>query len=631
MKFGRTTIAVALLLAGLVLVNYLAASLPVRFDATAEHIYTLSGGTKSLLGKIGEPVTLDLYFSKGMDGLPVAYKNYAERVREMLRQYVRASHGRLTLNVIDPEPDTPEEEKATAAGLEPQRMETGGDPFYFGLVATQADQQKAIGALNPEREQFLEYDVSELIYRVQLVDKKRLGLITSLPLQGAPANPMTGQPDQEGQYVITEWQDTFDLVPVDAAATELPAHLDALAVVHPENLTPRLQFAIDQFLLRGGPVFLAVDPASQYFKRQGGQMAMMGGTPPNLSSDLPVLLGGWGIAYDPQKIVGDNDEATQVQLQNDTVARYPVWLTLEHDNFNAQSPPTAQLNSMLFVESGSVALAPGAGLTFTPLVTTSRGAGELDAMAMQMEQPEDIAGHLTPSGPKVIAALVTGRFRSAFPDGPPKAEKPADLSAVASAKADAAQGGTKAAPTLKASSTTSTLLIVADTDWLFDDYSIRKLNFLGTAAAEPLNDNQAFAANALEFLAGSQDLISIRGKGDSVRPFVVVQKMETAANEKYQEKLTALESQLSDVQAKLSELEGKKADGGRLLASPEAAKAIEDFQKQQAALSAERRTLRHALREGIDHLENRLLALNLLATPLLVCAFGVWFYRSRKK
>ncbi len=423
MKFGKKTAAVALLVVCLVLVNYLASSLPVRLDATAERIYTLSAGTKSLLGKVREPMTLDLYFSKGANGLPVAYKNYAERVREMLRQYVRASGGNIALNVIDPEPDTPEEEKATAAGLEPQRMESGDDPFYFGLVATQADQQRAIAALNPEREQFLEYDLSELIYRIQATDKKKLGLITSLPLQGAPGNPMTGQADQDGQYVITEWQDTFDIVSVDAAATDLPANLDALAIVHPENLTPLLQFAIDQFLLRGRPVFLAVDPSSQYFKRQGGQMAMMGGPPPNVSSDLPVLLGGWGVAYDPQKIIGDNEEATQVQLQNDTTARYPVWLTLLHDDFNAKSPPTAQLSSMLFVEAGSVALKPGTNLTFTPLVETSAKSGELDSMMLQMEQPEDVARQIKPSGRKVIAALVTGKFKTAFPDGGPKGRK----------------------------------------------------------------------------------------------------------------------------------------------------------------------------------------------------------------
>ena len=618
MKFGKKTLAIALLLVGLVLVNYLASSLPVRFDATREGIYTLSPGTKAMLAKISEPISLDFYFSKDAAGLPVAYKNYADRVREMLRQYVRASRGKVTLNLIDPEPDSAAEEKATAGGLQPQRVETGGDPFYLGLVATQADQQKAVGALTPDREQFLEFDVSELIYSIQQTDKKKLGLLTSLPLQGAPANPMMGQGGQEGQYVINEWQDTFDIVTVDPAATELPAGLDALAVIHPENLSPRLQFAIDQFLLGGHPVFLAVDPSSQFFKQQGGQMAMLNGPSPNVSSDLPVLLGGWGISYDPHQIVGNNEESTQVRLPNQSIARYPVWLSLTHDDFNAKALPTAQLNSMLFIEPGSVGLKAGTDLTFTPLVETSAAAGELDAAAIQMAQPEDIARQLKPSGKKTIAALITGKFKSAFPAGAPKDEKAPKAAAAASSH-------------LTSSAATSTLLIVADTDWLFDDYSIRKFSILGTTAAEPLNDNLSFAANSLDFLSGSQDLISIRGKGNSLRPFTVVARMEAKANDKYEAKLTALEAQLNDVQAKLGDLQGKKNEGNRLVASPEVTKAIEDFQKQQATLRGERRAIRRVLREDIDSLENRLLIFNLIASPLLVCLFGVWFYRSRQK
>jgi len=171
---------------------------------------------------------------------------------------------------------------------------------------------------------------------------------------------------------------------------------------------------------------------------------------------------------------------------------------------------------------------------------------------------------------------------------------------------------------------------VADTDWLFDDYSVRKFNFMGQVAAEPFNDNLSFAANSLDFLAGSRDLISIRGKGNSVRPFTVVKKMEADAAEKYKEKLSALEARINEVQEKLSELQGKKNEGGKLLASPEATRAIEDFQKQAATLRGERREIRRTLREGIDALENRLLVINLLGTPLLVCAFGLWYHRRRK-
>jgi ABC-type uncharacterized transport system involved in gliding motility auxiliary subunit len=619
MSSTSKTVAIALLLVGLVLVNYLASVIPYRYDATAENIYTLSPGTKALLAKISEPTTLDLYFSSEASGQFVEYKNYAERVQEMLRQYARASGGKITLNVIDPEPDTPEEEKATAAGIEPQTIPNGGQ-FYFGLVATQADQQKVIGALNPEREQFLEYDVSELIYGVGQVDKKKLGLITSLPLQGTPGMPMMGQQGTEGQYVVSEWEDTYQIVPVDATATELPAGLDVLAVVHPENLTPKLQFAIDQFLLAGKPVFLAVDPSSAYFKHQGGQDAMMGGPQPNVSSDLPQLLGGWGISFDPQMVVGDPENAREVVLPDHSTMHYPVWLDLTEGSFNATALPTAQLGSALFIEAGSVAARPGASITFTPLIQTSEKAGTISAAALQFAQPEDVARQITPSGKKTIAALVTGKFKTAFPDGPPDA-----------APADAKAAKAPAADFLRESKTSSLLIVVADTDWLFDDYSIHKYDFMGQAAAEPFNDNLAFAANSLDFLAGSRDLISIRGKGNSVRTFTVVKQMESDAEEKYKEKLTALEARINEVQAKLADLQGKKGDdGGKLLASPEATRAIEDFQKQESAMRSERRQIRLALRQGIDSLENRLLLVNLLATPLLVCAFGLWFYRKRR-
>jgi ABC-type uncharacterized transport system involved in gliding motility auxiliary subunit len=623
MKSGSKVIAIVLLFAGLVLVNYLATSFPLRYDATAEKIYTLSPGTKALLSKVGEPTTLDLYYSSNASGQFVEYKNYADRVQEMLRQYVRASHGMVRLNVIDPEPDTPEEEKATAAGIEPQTI-PGGTQFYFGLVATQADLQKVIPALTPQREQFLEYDVSELIYGVGQSDKKKLGLITSIPLQGSPGMPMMGQQGTEGQYVVSEWEETYQIIPVEASASELPKDLDVLAIVHPEGLTPKLQFAIDQFLLGGKPVFLAVDPSSLYFKRQGGQAAMMGGPQPNVSSDLP-LLGGWGIAFDPNMVVGDLTNAETVELHDQSHLRYPVWIDLTADNFNSKALPTAQLETALFIEPGSVKLKPGSDLTFTPLIETSDQAGEIPAAALQFAQPEEVAKQIKASGKRTIAALVTGKFKTAFPDGAPKDAEAADSK-------DAKSPPKPPTPEfLKESKSSSILIVVADTDWLFDDYCVQKGEFMGQTVAKPFNDNLAFAGNSLDFLSGSRDLISIRGKGNSVRPFTVVKKMEADAAEKYKEKLTALEARINEVQGKLAELQGKTAEGGKLLASPEATRTIEDFQKQAAAMRAERRGIRLALREGIDSLENRLLLINLLTTPLLVVAFGFWFYSRRRR
>lgn len=627
MKSGSKLVVIVLLFVALVLVNFLASRLPFRGDATAENIYTLSPGTRSIVSKIEEDVVLDFYFSKSVQGLPITYKNYAARVEEMLRQYVRASGGKLKLNVIDPRPDTPEEEKATAAGLQPQQLPSG-EAVHFGLVATQADQQKTITSFNPQRESFLEYDLSQLVASVQTVTRKKLGLITSLPLQ-APAMDMMMMMQQRqrptGQMVADEWGRTFELVPIEASATELPGDLDVLAVIHPQGLSNKLQFAIDQFLLGGKPVFLAVDPASQHFKRQGGQAAMFGGAQPNVSSDLPTLLKAYGITYNPQNVAGDLASATQVQT-NAGIVRYPVWLTLAQESLSRQAMPVAQLKSTLFVESGSLAIEAG-GRTVTPLIETSASGGDVPAFSLQFAQPEEVSRQLVPSGRKTLAAIVSGTFTSAFPNGAP-ADEPAPGS-------DAAKAPTPATPpsasALKASSGTSTLLVVADTDWLFDDYSVRRFNFLGVQAAEPLNDNLAFASNSLEFLGGSQDLISIRGKGSSMRPFTVVRRMEVDAQRRYQEQLTALEARITDVQQKLTELQGKRNEGNRLVATPEMQKAIEDFQAQQAVMRGERREIRKALREDIERLENGLLVGNLLAPVLLVGAVGFVVHRRRRR
>jgi ABC-type uncharacterized transport system involved in gliding motility auxiliary subunit len=636
MKPGIKLLSVALLFAGLVLVDYLASSIPARLDLTAERIYTLSPGTKALLAKIEEPVQLDFYFSRSISTLPLLARNYADRVQEMLGQYVRSGRGKIVLNVIDPKPDTPEEEKATAAGIASQTW--GADrQFYCGLVAIQADQQKVIPALTTDREQFLEFDLSQLIYQTQLLDRRKLGLLSGLPLR-AKMDFMAMQSGRmpQSQMVISEWEKTFEIVDVEPTAEVLPAGLDVLVLVHPQNLSRKLQFAIDQFLLSGKPVFLALDPSSRYFRSRGNQMAMMGGPAPNVSSDLPELLKGWGISYDPQSVVGDPDEATPVQVTPGNVVRYPIWLSLTKNSFNATALPTSQLESMLLVESGSISLKAGTGLTLTPLLESSALSGSLPGMAVSTAQPEDLGRQITPSGRKTMAALVQGKFKSAFPEGLATEERPAEAAPKSDDKGPPPApakpaADTMVAPALKESPGKSTLLLIADTDWLFDDYSVRRLNFLGTTAYEPLNDNLAFAGNALDFLSGSQDLISIRGKGTSLRPFKVVHEMEVRAQQKYQEQLAALEARLNKVQSQLTELEGKKTEGGRLIATPEIARSIEDFRRQQATLRGERREIRKSLREGIAALQNRLLLLNLLATPALVGGFGVWVYYRRRK
>ncbi len=630
MKSGSKILAVLVLLVGLVLANYLASHLPVRFDATASKIYTLSPGTKALLGKLDEPVTVDFYFSADTRGLPIQLKNYADRVQGMLRQYARLAGGKLVLNIINPRPDTPEEEKATAAGLQSLGSREG-EPFYFGVVATRAEKIVTLPAFSPEREQLLEYDLSLLLNDVRHVDsdKKKLGLITSLPLQGSSPQDaqmmmMLQQRPQSGQYVATEWGRNFTLVSVPATAESLPAGLDALAIIHPQNLSPKLQFAIDQFLLGGGKVLLALDPASEYFKGQAGQQAMlMGGPPPNVSSDLPLLLKAYGITYNAQSVAGDLEHILpQSNPRTGATIRNPTFLRLDASNASPESPVTSLLKSFWFLGAGSLTIKAPAGVTVTPLIETSEQGGEIPALTIQFSAADDLSRQLTAPGKKTLAALLQGKFPSAFPDGAPKDEKYED-------KKDTPPP-VLAAPALKESKANSTLLIIADTDWLLDDVSFNP-QARQQGLLVPMNDNLDLASNAIDFLAGSEDLLSIRGKGAAFLPFRVVQEMDAAARKKFDAQLSTLESRLNEVQSNLSKLQARRSDEGRLVASPEMKAEIEKFQKDEASIRGEQRVIRRTLREDIDALGARLLWFNLLTTPVLVGLFGLWFARARRR
>jgi ABC-type uncharacterized transport system involved in gliding motility auxiliary subunit len=628
MKIRAKMAALALLVVILVLVNYLASQFPARLDLTKENIYTLSEGTRSMLGKIEEPVVLQFYFSRSLESLPIRFKNYATRVEEMLRQYVSASGGRVTLRVIDPQPDTDEETAARRAGVTPQTLPTG-EPIYFGLVAIQADQEANIAFFSPNREPFLEYDVSQLIHSVQQFDKPRLGLVSGLPLRGQmPMGMMPGQQPQPDQLVLSQWSSAFEIVDIDASAEELPANLDVLAVIHPQNVGDRLLFAIDQHLLAGRPLIVAVDPSSYFFKGQQRQNMMMMGQPQQgVTSDLPRLFSSWGIEYSATEVVGDLDLATSVQTGGG-ITSFPVWLSLRKEQLAAEVLPTSSLNTMLMIEPGSIAVAEDRGYEVTPLVQTTPRSGTVAGMMLSFTPPAEIARQIKSGGAaKNLAVMVRGSFKSAFPEGKPAATTPPD-----SEDADAADSATTDdSPALAESTAPGTLVVVADTDWLLDDFSVRRMNFLGMQAVEPLNDNLSFASNVVDFLGGSRDLITIRGKGSAQRTFTVIREMETAAQERYQAELEGLEQRRNEIQQEIQKLQTQQADGRVLIASPEVSQALERYRVQEAELRTSIRQIRLSLREGIESLQNRLTVLNALAVPLVVVALGCLMLVGRNR
>lgn len=619
MKTSAKFIAFILVVIALGLINFIGSIIPGKLDLTEGKFYTLTDGSKAMLTKLEEPVTLRFFFSRSMSDIPIAFKNYADRVEDFLRQYVAVSDGVITLTVVDPKPDTTAEDEALRLGFSGQPGPSG-DPFYFGIAAQQADRQVLIPLIDPQRESFLEYDISQLIYQVSRTEKMNLGIASQLPVFGKLAGggfDMRNLP--RDWYFVDELSKLYNVIEVHGDT--FPEDLDMLALIHPGQMNDKMLYAIDQFILSGKPVFIAVDPSSfsqkETMQSQSMMMQAMGG------SNLPKLFKGYGIEYDSNRIVGDLEYATAVGLSSSSApVPYPLWISLTR--FADTIPVTADLKQLLFVDPGSFSLTESSPLTLTPLIQSSNRSGTIDASITMYSPPEAIAKDFTSDDTqRTFAGILNGKLTTAFPDGPP-----ADTTTNEDGTEEPAP-----APDLSAhiaeSTGTSTIFLVADSDFLTERFSLQVMNFGGSRLAAPINDNLAFLFNAIDYLSGSSDLVAIRSKGQISRPFTVVNKMLETAQAEYQIKLDALEARLAETQNNLRELQQREQDAGKLVASPEVQAAIEKFREEEASMRAERRNIRQQLRADIESLKVKLSMLNLLAIPVLIGLFGIVFFMRR--
>ncbi len=623
MKTSTKIHAALLILVNFLLLHYIISSIPLRIDMTAGNSFTLSDSAKSLLSKVEEPVRFDFYRTRSVEGLSPQIKmhiqNFGDRVEQMLRQFERAANGKIILDRIDPEPDTPAEENAIAAGVHGQSL-PNGDTIFLGLVISQGDSEHVIPFFDWNKEGSIEYDIAKAVHEAQQLSKPKLGLISTLPLMAPPMPMMPGQPAQEDQYIISELESSFNVEVIEPTASELPQDLDMLMVIHPIGLPETLLFGIDQFTLSGKPMFLAVDPSSLFFRSQQQQNQMMMGRPnPNTSSDFQQFFSAWGINYSASEALADPDIA---YTQQNTMQ--PAWLIFREDNVAEDFLPAAELNAVLLLEAGSLALDESSKLTLEPILQTTESAGNVAGMMLQFAQQGALLNQLEAANEKqTVAGLLSGEFTTAFPNG-----KPSDPSA-------SPEGDDESDETTEGSEQLYTgdgnVFIIADTDWLLDQFSIRRQNFLGMMTIQPINDNLAMGTNIIEFLGGSQDLIGIRSKGEEARSFDRVQAMEVEAQKQYQIKLQEVEEKISEMNQEIQKLVTQQQGTGLIVAGPELSKALQDLRENEANMRAERRVIRRELRKDIDALKWKLVSLNIGYSPIGLVIFGFIFYRMRKQ
>jgi ABC-type uncharacterized transport system involved in gliding motility auxiliary subunit len=623
---GGTVLALALLFIGLtVLFNY--ALRGWRLDLTQNRLYTTAPGTDRILASIKEPINLYFFYSeKAANQLP-QIRPYGVRVRDFLEELAGRSNGKLHLHVIDPQPFSEEEDRAAELGVRgaPLGGASAGQ-FYFGLAGTNAtDGRASIEFFDPEKEQFLEYDVVKLIYELANPKKPVVAWLSSLPM-GPGFDPQTGQM-REPWAIYSDVQQLFDLRPLEPGATKIDPDTNLLVLVHPKNLPPATQFAIDQFALRGGHIVVFVDPLAEADPAGGAEgqnpMAAMNA---DKSSHLTELLNSWGVKFNPGEVIADRGHALSVTMRQgqEPVAHLGV-LGLDKGSLASDDVITAGLSNVNLATAGylqpiSGACQPvkGSKTCFEPLLRSSADAEPLPVARFKMLfDPASLREGFKPTGQRyTLAARVTGYVKTAFPAGPP-------------AGVTLPSGQTA----LKASAKPLNLVVFADTDMLSDYLWVRRQNFFGQPMTQAMASNGDLVENALDNLAGSADLISVRSRASFTRPFERVEALRRAADERFHAKEQELEGELRDTESKLTALQTKGGDKGTLILTPEQEQEIEHFQTEKLRIRKDLRAVRAGLDEDIRRLGTTIKVINIIVVPIIfalaVLLIAAWRRRRR--
>lgn len=615
-KVGASLTGLALVVVCVIATCYLLSNARIRADLTHERQYSLSKeGTCQLLAKMDREVVLKFYFSSSAE-LPIEMKTYAQHVSDLLQEYRLASHGRLIVETYDPKPDSDSEEWAQSEGLEPQTVNPFSPPAYFGLVAKCGSELQAVPSLSAIEDARLEYTITRLIGRVLYPQKTVIGVMSSLPVLGMPMNPMMmmQQPRDEGWMAFKMLKEDYDVRNIPLETERIDPEISTLIILHPKNLSDKTLFAIDQFVLRGGRLVACVDPLSIVDARSGDRsnpmMQMMGGV---TASTLGKLFDAWGVGFDTTKVVADLRSVTSLAGQGHVI-QSPTFLWLKNDRMNHEDLLSAQLNQIMFPFAGSLVDHTGGKRLFTPLISSSSDySGTLDAMGAQFASVDSIAKDFRPDNIRhVLAARLSGTFNTAYPNGP--------------------EGTVSNAAPNQLVKGNSAMLIIADSDFLADENCAQPVSMgFGLQSYQPINDNLAFFANAVEQLSGREELLSLRTRGSYKRPFRTVDELDLRAMRAYQAKEQELSKSLEETRAQIQELQQNKKGSQKLLLSKDQQDAIERYRGTETRINRQLKEVRKDLRKDMETMGVAVKTFNIATMPLLLVLFGIMRTVARRK
>jgi ABC-2 type transport system permease protein len=585
----------------------------VRYDITEENLYTLSPGTKSILSKIDSPMTLKLYYSKtaankGTEGLR-AFNNHFNYVKDLLGQYTRYSRNNLNIEVIDPRPDTPEEEDALMYGLKKFNL-TDTERYFFGLVAeSESGSEKIIEFFDPNQKDKLEYDLTKLIYTTLNPQKKNIGVLSSLDVLKEDVSPYMAQimrmqgRDLESSWISTKLLKDFYQVKKMEQDKEITG-LDTLVIIHPKGFSENTLFYIDQYLMKGGSLLVFIDPHAVSDLNPEG----MRGISSSPDAGFKKLMDKWGVELKENTYAGDKILSGVGRFNpNQPAGRLlPLVNCNEACTADYKDNVTSGIDQALFVFPGVLEYQPTEGVKYSTILSTTKTGNSYQAFPYEMNNPEALWRKFKEgTKPVKLGLKLQGKFKSAYPDG------------IKDIKNDIVTESQKE----------SAILIFSDVDFIADQFAFKN-TFLGPAIA---NDNSTLFLNSVEALSGDLDLLSVRTKGRINRSFKLINEIELEAQKRTAKKVSEINASISKFQNELNQLGRQVNDGNIALIQNEGLKKKKELAKKIASLKRELREVKREGREKIEGIGNTLRYINTLLIPSLIILFGIFYHWKRSQ
>ena len=624
MRKANITGMVGLVLSGVlfVAVNQLAnrAGGGMGVDLTEGSLYTLTDTTRTLLGKLSEPIVFRLYRSRSIVRSSPVVNLHGERMERLLRVFAQAGQGKISVQVIDPKPFSREQDQAQAQGLQSLPLGTGDGRGWLGIVATNTvEDVEIIPFLDPAREGLAEYDLARIVYALSLPKRPKLGIVSRIDVL-SDAEPQPGQGQQQEKWTaFRQLAEFFTLVLVSSEETSLPGDLDMLVVVHPRDMNDQLGYHIDQYVIGGGRAIFVVDPESE-IERFTQPNPGANQTRPTYHSDPEPWFSAWGIRFDPKNLIGDLSRARRVTMNDPGSGKagidYVLWQSLSNDQFSPTNPALSQLRLVNLASPGTLGLIdPEGELAMEPLLWSSRQSMIISTDGIAgLPDPKRLLEEFVPSGESFpFAAWFRGKAKSAYTDSTLAGEQ---------SESD------KPAPRPHRGDGKINIVVLADSDMLSDEYWVQHLSFLGSQLSRPFADNGELLVGLAKWLSGATELLGLKVRGIARRPFTVVEDIRRGTEERFRARETKLVQRMAELVKEIDRLSKvDPSDSAVARASPIPGPTDrEGLARLRRELLQARKELRAIQRESlieIERLKARASLGNLGLFPMIVVLAGV--------